>query len=564
MKKFLIVAILFVAANLLYSQVELVPPSHPVYEYLKRMQLLNVIDNYNSSVIPISRQQIAGYLSAINTNKSKITGLDKEMLNDYMIEFEYDIKKTLKSNYSLFSKVDLNEVFSNKKQKYLYNYIDSNATFFWDVNGYVSQRNSSGDSLGKHSISLGELGIRVRGTLYDAVGYYLRMSNGQKITGNQGDIDMSIATYPKLSANTKYRNENNNFDTYEGYLRYSTNNEWLSIMAGKEALLTGFGYIDKLFLSDNTVPFSYLKLDLKYKSLHYYYLYGSLKGDSLGNDLSTKNIAAHRLNIDFSNAFKVGFFETIIISDDPFNFTFLNPLSFLRSADYNAGELTGGNKNNAIMGFDFEAHPVRKLAFQGTLLIDDLNFSTLFSNKMRNGVSGGNDNRFGYQFGTIWTDAFAIPDLTAKFEYTRLDPFVYTHRTNKSQYTNWALPLGHSLQPNADEIAVKLSSYIYSRLMVNLTLQHQRTAGRITMHGDTLIENYGGYINRGDGDLVRENTFLSGDRVDKDIVSFDFVWQPIRQYYIEFLYRFTRYNLIYMSNKKINDSYFFLTARVDF
>jgi hypothetical protein len=562
MNKFFITTIFIVFADLLFSQVELVPPSHPVYDYLKRMQLLNIINDYNSSVIPVSRQQIADYLKIIDERKAKINNLDKSILRDYMIEFEYDINKTVNSSYSLFKKFDVNEIFSDRKQKYLYNYIDSNSSFFFDINGFVSQRNSNGDSLGNHSISLAELGIRVRGTLFDALGFYLRMSNGQKVKGNQDDIDMSIKTYPKFGANTKYRYENNNFDTYEGYLRYSTKNEWLSLTAGKEALLTGFGYVDKLFLSDNTVPFSYLKIDLKYKSLHYYYLYGSLKGDSLGIDIRAKNIAAHRLNVDFSNAFKLGFFESIIVSESPFNFTYLNPLSFLRSADYNAGELIGGNRNNAIMGFDMELHPVRKLAFQASLLIDDLNFSTLFNGNNKNGGIG-NDNRFGYQLGSIWTDAFTVPDLTATLEYTRLDPFVYTHRTNKSQYTNWDLPLGHNLSPNADEIAIKLSSYIYNRLNMKFTYQHQRTANRLVLHGDTLIENYGGNINRGDGDIVRENNFLSGDRTDRDIFTFDFIWQPLRQYFLEFKYQYKISNLLYAS-KKEKDAYFFLTARVDF
>jgi hypothetical protein len=559
MKNFFITTFFVVLANLLIAQVELVPPTHPIYDFLKRMQLLNIVEDYNSSVTPVSRQQIAKFLNVINDKKSKLSNLDKEMLKDYFVEFEYDMDKTVNSSYALFKKFDINEIFSDKKQKYLYNYIDSNSSFFFDINGFLSQRNSNGDSLGNHSISLGEIGVRVRGTLYDAVGFYLRMSNGQKIKGNQADIDMSIVTYPKLKANTKYRYENNNFDTYEGYLRYSTQNEWFSITAGREALLTGFGYIDKIFLSDNTIPFSYLKIDLKYKALHYYSLYGSLKGDSLGKDINSKNIAAHRLNVDFSNTFRVGFYEAIIIPEAPFNFTYLNPLSFLRSADYNAGELFGGNRNNAIMGFDMEVHPVKNLAFQGTLLIDDLNISKLF----KSGNSSGNDNRFGFQCGSIWTDAFAIPQLTASLEYTRIDPFVYSHRTNKSQYTNWLLPLGHNLSPNSDEIAFRLSSYIYKRLNVKFTYQHQRSAGRLILHGDTLIENWGGDINRGDGDIVRDNVFLSGDRVDRDIFTVDFLWQPLRQYFLEFKYQYKISNLLYVS-KKYKDAYFFLTARVDF
>lgn len=562
MKKLLIATIFVVFGNILFAQVELVPPSHPVYDFLKRMQLLDIIDNYNSSVIPVSQQLVANYLNKIDENKAKLNNLDKTILKDFLVEFEFDVNNSVKSSYSLLKKFDFNDIFSDKKQKYLYNYIDSNASFFLDINGFVSQRNSNGDSLGTHSISLGELGIRARGTLFNSVGFYLRMSNGQIIKkGSQEDIDMSIITNPKLKANTKYRYENNNFDTYEGYIKYSTKNEWLSITAGKEALLTGFGYIDKLFLSDNSVPFSFIKIDLKYKSLRYYALYGSLKGDSLGKDISSKNIASHRLDIDFSKVFKLGFFESIIISESPFNFTFLNPLSFLRSADYNAGELVGGNKNNAIMGFDMELHPIKTLSFQGSLLIDDLNFSSIFDNKKNGGLA--NDNRFAYQIGSMWTDVFTLPGVTATIEYTRINPFVYSHRTNKSQYTNWSLPLGHNLSPNSDEIAVRLSSYIYSRLNVKLIYQHQRSAGRIILHGDTLIENYGGDINRGDGDVVRENTFLSGDRVNRDIFTFDFIWQPIRQYFLEFKYQYKITDIIYLS-KKFKDIYFFLTARVDF
>jgi hypothetical protein len=83
------------------------------------------------------------------------------------------------------------------------------------------------------------------------------------------------------------------------------------------------------------------------------------------------------------------------------------------------------------------------------------------------------------------------------------------------------------------------------------------------MSGDTLIANYGGDINRGDGDVIRANQFLDGNRVNKDIVKFDFTFQPIRQFFIDFEYQFIFYDLIY-SSRKLKDNYFFGTIRVDF
>ncbi|MCE1164101.1 MAG: hypothetical protein LWX07_01715 [Bacteroidetes bacterium] len=559
MKKFLM--FLLLVSNIALAQMEYTPVDHPVYDFLKRMSLKDYITGYNSGSLPISRNRISNYLIELKNHRDKLSGTDRKILDDFLVEYSYDVNKNLANSYSFFSDVKSFSIFRDDKQKYAYAYNDSNVSFFWDVTGYLSQKNSKADSLGNNSIALGEIGTRFRGTLFGSVGYYLRMSNGQKLTGKQKDIDYAIAVNPKLQANTKFRYEGNNFDTYEGYIRYATDGEWLSLTAGKEAMTYGFGYVDKLFLSTNSVPFSFLRLEMNYKSLQYSFMYGSLKGDSLGRDIPSKSIATHRVDVGFGKAFRFGFWESIIISDNFFNFTYLNPLSFLRSSDYNAGENTGGNKNNALMGLDCEVHPLKDVSFQSSLLIDDLNFSTLFNNKK--GDSPANDNRFAYQLGVLWSDAFGIPTFTAALEYTKLTPFIYTHRTNKSQYTNWALPLGHDLPPNSDEIALKLGMNVYNRLKLNLTYQHQRSASKIVMNGDTLIANYGGDINRGDGDVVRDNVFLAGDRVDRDIVNFGFVWQPVRQFFLDFSYKFIYYNLLYNSTNK-KDNYLSGTFRVDF
>lgn len=102
---------------------------------------------------------------------------------------------------------------------------------------------------------------------------------------------------------------------------------------------------------------------------------------------------------------------------------------------------------------------------------------------------------------------FWIPNLTISFEYTRLNPFIYTHRTNKSQYTHWTLPLGHNLQPNSDEIAIRINYDITHRLNFQLLYLHQRHGEGLVFDGDTLKINYGGTLNRGDADISIDNKF---------------------------------------------------------
>lgn len=552
-----IIIFLFSFLNKSYSQVELVPPDNHVYNYLQRMLVMNVITDYNPANIPVSRETVSGYLKIIESKQDRISSTDRKLLNDFSTEFEYDLKGSVKKSASLFKEVK--NIFSDDRQKNLYSYNDSNATLFLDALGSVSQRGSDGDSIGKNSILLGELGFRVRGTLFNSVGYYLRATNGQKLSGDTDDVNFARYTDPKLYAQYKFQYERRNFDTFDGYLRYRTNKNWLALTVGRNPVYQGFGFIDRLFLSNNTVPFDFLKLDLAYKAVSYSFLYGSLRGDSLGIPLDAKNLSTHRLDVRFSDAFRMGFFESVSIANSPFSFTFLNPVSFLTSAELNKASQPGDNNvNNSIIGIDMMVIPLNKLAVQGSFLVDDLEFSTLFKSNAK--VT----NKFAYQIGLMWANAFSIPNLDLKTEYTHLDPFVYTHVSNKTNYTNWGLPLGHHLEPNSDEAALKLDYNITNRVNVNLLYQHQRSAnGIVTDSLGRVIVNYGGNINNASGYSYSDPAFLKGNRIDRDIITANISWQFIRQFFVEmkFVQRFI--NNIYQ-NKKFNDKYFFATLRIDY
>ncbi|MBK6770794.1 MAG: hypothetical protein IPG78_01370 [Ignavibacteria bacterium] len=552
-----IIIFLFSFLNKSYSQVELVPPDNPVYNYLQRMLVMNVITDYNPGNIPVSRETVSAYLKIIESKQDRISSTDRKLLNDFSTEFEYDLKGSVKKSSSLFKEVK--NIFSDDRQKYLYSYNDSNATLFLDALGSVSQRGSDGDSIGKNSILLGELGFRVRGTLFNSVGYYLRATNGQKLSGDTDDVNFARYTDPKLYAQYKFQYERRNFDTFDGYLRYRTNKNWLALTVGRNPVYQGFGFIDRLFLSNNTVPFDFLKLDLAYKAVSYSFLYGSLRGDSLGIPLDAKNLSTHRLDVRFSDAFRMGFFESVSIANSPFSFTFLNPVSFLTSAELNKASQPGDNNvNNSIIGIDMMVIPLKNLAVQGSFLVDDLEFSTLFKSNAQI------TNKFAYQIGLMWANVFSIPNLDLKTEYTHLDPFVYSHVSNKTNYTNWGLPLGHHLEPNSDEAAIKLDYNITNRVKINLLYQHQRSAnGIVTDSLGRVIVNYGGNINNATGYSYSDPAFLKGNRIDRDIITANLSWQFIRQFFVEvkFVQRFI--NNIYQ-NKKFNDKYFFATLRIDY
>ncbi|MBK8980848.1 MAG: hypothetical protein IPM38_00650 [Ignavibacteria bacterium] len=532
MKKFLFIFLLIFICSDSYSQTELVNVSNPVYDFLKRMQLKQVIPEYNSSAAPLSRKKISSYLLIIKNKENLLTGTDRKILNDLSIEFEYDMYGSVRSQSSLFKKNGFENIFNDRKEKYLYFYSDSGNTFYSKFNISFSQRGSSGDSLGKNSITLGQFGLDLRGTLFNAVAYSLNLNRGAILYGDSADISFASKTDNDLKGNYSFSKDMKNFNSFEGYLRFQTGSEWMSLMFGRSKFISGYGYVDKLFLSQYSYPFDFGKIEINYKALSYSFTYGSIQGDSAeifpkvsGVPLSSKNIASHSLNINFSDAFKLGLWETVIISQQPFSFTYLNPVSFLTSADLGTGD-EQTTKNNSLLGIEFEVIPVKNISFQSSLLIDDLTFGTLGKNDSLN------ENKYAWQFGAYWTTPLNA-DLI--FEYTHLDPFVYSHRSNKSTYTNKGVPLGHSLPPNSDEIAAQLKYRFSNRLGFNLKYRFQRSGEGILLDSaGNLIANYGGDINFGLGDAyLRSNGFLDGKRINRNILSAEIYWEPVNQFALE-------------------------------
>ncbi len=403
--------------------------------------------------------------------------------------------------------------------------------------------------------------MQVRGTFHNSVAYFLAVGKCYFSNADDSDIIFAADTDPSLKGNYSFNDDRKNFNSFEGYLRYQTKEDWLALTFGKTPLNFGFGYIDKMFMSNNSVPFSFGNLNIKYKALNYSFTYGSIAGDSVGvypyytaRPLSSKNIATHNLNISFSDALSIGLWESIIISNQPFSFTYFNPVSFLTSADLSAGK-EQTEENNSLLGIEAEFIPFRNFSFQSTLLIDDLTFGTLGTDDSLN------ENKFGWQFGALWTNDL---NMDLSLEFTHIDPFVYSHRSNKSTYTNHLMSLGHALPPNSDEIAFKFDYDISNKLKIVLLYQHQRSGGGIVVDSLGILKaNYGGNINFGLGDAyLRTSRFLDGIRIDRDLFTADFIWQPYKQFYFKGKFQYRIINNL-TEDITFKDSYYFATFGID-
>jgi len=536
----------------LLAQRDLVPVSDPVYKFLLRQELNGTLNGFHWGMLPLSRSEISGFLDTLDRSGSLST-TDRGILRDLKVKLSYDVSHSLSGSMAILPEGGFTSLFDDDRQKYIYAYADSTASVFVDGFGSYSYRAAKGDSTGSTFASLGEIGFRVRGTLFDHLGFYLQASNGKLLSGSHQFALMD----PRLAANDKFNSDSRGyFDLTNGYMRYDA--DWLTLMVGREQILWGMGYSDRLVFSDNTVPFDFIRLDVRSGNLRYTFLHGSLVGaDTNGHTLSSKYIASHRVEFNIGSRFRLGLGEAIVYSRQPPSLALMNPLAFLTSTDQSI-QLPVDNAHKKHIWIDAEVFPVRKLRLSGTLMIDDLDLGTIGNSDVT-----GNDNKFGWQGGILWQDAFSASNLALSVEYTRIGPFVGAHREIVSTYTNWGLPLGQELQPNSDEWMLLAEYDISPRVGISGKFQFQRTGENIVDANGNILFNAGSDLLNGEGDNVHPNVFLEGLRVNRFLATIGFTWQPVRQYFLEFTY-FFRYFDYPAESRTLHDNIAWTTLRVDF
>jgi hypothetical protein len=523
-----------------------------VYKFLLRQETNGTLNGFHWGMLPLSRTEVADFLDSLE-NARGLSTTDRGILRDLQVRLSFDRTSTLSASTSILPWGGLTSLLDDDRQKYLYAYADSSASVFVDGFGSYSYRAGKGDSSGSNFASLGEIGFRVRGTLFDRLGFYLQASNGNLLSGSRQFALMD----PVLVANNKFNSDTRGFfDISNGYMRYDAG--WLSLMVGREQILWGMGYGDRLVLSDNTVPFDFVKLDIRSGNLRYSFVHGSLVGaDTNGHTLSSKYIASHRLEFNIGSRLRLGLGEAIVYSRQPPSLALMNPLAFLASTDQSI-QLPADNAHKKHIWIDFEIFPVRKLRVNGTLIIDDLDLGTI-----RNTDVTGNDNKFGWQGGVLWQDALSVNNLLVSVEYTRIGPFVGAHREIVSTYTNWGLPLGQGLQPNSDEWMLLTEYDLTSRISLSGKFQFQRTGENIVDASGNILFNAGSDLLNGEGDNVHPNVFLEGVRINRLLATITATWQPVRQYFVEIKY-FSRSFKYVLESRSLHDNILWSTLRVDF
>lgn len=225
----------------------------------------------------------------------------------------------------------------------------------------------------------------------------------------------------------------------------------IGVQFGHGRHFTGNGY-RSLLLSDVGNNAFYLKLDTRIWRIHYQSLFLELNPISTAvprpaNSILPKKYAAiHYLNFKLKPNLAFGFFEaTVFNRSRQFEFQYLNPVILYRTVE---GMI--GSPDNVLIGFDGRWDLLRRFRLYGQAMIDEFLFSALYTPEEK----GWWGNKFGWQAGLKYVDAFGLDHLDVQVEYNQVRPFTYSSFDSLNSYSHYNQPLAHPRWANFKEIIV--------------------------------------------------------------------------------------------------------------
>ena len=507
------------------AQAEHVPVEHPVYNFLNRMHVRGAVDGYSRSSLPLERRQVTGLLRELYAAGSTLSGVERELLGRFHDEFVAEADGT-QHPVVLFETppAELPASTFSDREKFLYRWrsADRQSSFYMELLGSLEYRTRLADDADAN-VTLGRLGGRFRGTLGGIFGYQLAATNGT----TAGNRALALSD-PQLRRSFTYGELDNPFFDYAEAVISGTWS-WGSASLGKEKRRSGTGHSSRAVLSTNAQPFDAITLSLHSGDVRFSFLHGSLLSELEMLEggrpyYDAKYIATHRLEADLFGALRLGVFESVIYSGRQVDLAYLNPVNFYKSAEH-----AGGDRDNPLLGFELSSLGIRGLELYGSWLLDDVDFSRIGDSWW--------GNKFIFQAGATSTH---IVNTDVTVEYTRINPYVYTHRLDGNQYTHNRDVLGLEIPPNSDELFVNVRHWLSAALWVELEYRHRRHGRNEVDAEGNVIVNHGGDVYES-LDYVRDSDiapFLDGPRDAVDLMTLLVRWEPWRNIIFAGQYRF--------------------------
>ncbi|MFD2892552.1 gliding motility protein RemB [Flavobacterium chuncheonense] len=294
------------------------------------------------------------------------------------------------------------------------------------------------------------------------------------------------AIIPGVGIAKRFKEDAYDFPMAEANLKF-TPSKFFDLNLGYGRNFIGDGY-RSLLQSDAVSPYPYFKINTTFWKIKYTNTYMWLKDVrpevTVDGTYATKYMASHYLSYNVSKRLNIGLFENVVwanTNDRGFDVNFVNPIIFYRAVEFSSSSKSG----NAVLGATAKYKLNNQLNFYSQFLLDEFAVGD---------VKAGNKswrNKFGYQIGAKYYDAFKLKNLTLQLEYNHVRPYVYSHSQPLTNYAHNNISMGHAWGGNFKEL-VGIARYFKGRYFGEVKLTYGQRGFDFNNGIDNF--NYGGNI----------------------------------------------------------------------
>lgn len=443
MKKIIVIFSFFlnILIHTLSAQTVNVPINHWIYRFIDRLETKGMFHSVKTRSYPLTRTDVAHILAKIDSGKSTLSAAELSLFEQFKGEFQEELTALKIAHNPLDT------------ERHLLTWQEGNHKIKTDLDFLQVFDQKNGNQYPEaERTSRTTLGVIMRGQFDGRLNFFIHARN----TLNRG-TDITTENFdPKYGTPITISGENVYSDDAWAYLMWDQS--WFQLEFGRDQLKWGPGLRGSLMLSAENPLFEFLKLKLSFNRFQFTSFHGTLHSGA-----GVKYLAGHRLELKLFDWLYVAGSEAVIYGNRDIELAYLNPIM-----PYHVAEHHLGDEDNNTMALDVTLFPFKNHKFYFELFLDD--FTTAENPFTYYG------NKFAFLAGHRWVAPLGLDNADLKWEYARIEPYVYTHYKEVNIYQNYDRPIGHWLGPNSDDF------YLEFGYLINRDLQFALTAERLR-HG---------------------------------------------------------------------------------
>lgn len=299
-------------------------------------------------------------------------------------------------------------------------------------------------------------------SIYESQGvfadYYNRYATSIKPSGG------NPAIIPGIGIAKGFKENNFDFPSADANISFVPS-KFFNLQLGYSRNFIGDGY-RSLLEGDGASPYPFFKINTTFWKIKYTNTYMWLKDvreeATVDRTYATKFMANHYLSWNVTKRWNLGFFESVVwanTNDRGFDLSFVNPVIFFRSVEFTSSSRSG----NAVLGLTTKLKWNNSVNLYAQFLLDEFSLGD-----MKTGDKSWK-NKYGYQIGAKYYNAFGISNLFLQAEYNRVRPYTYAHSDPLTNYGHNNQSMGHNWGSNFNELT-GIARYTKGRWFANAQL----------------------------------------------------------------------------------------------